>query len=95
MKYLSVLLAYEKYLPVLTPSEVDLLLASGRTLVPIEIKAAYTPGDDLCRGVRRFAALTAEAAHPTVIYSGRDIPARDAPSFLNFEHTATLIHGCP
>ena len=29
MKYLSVLLAYEKYLPVLTPSEVDGLLADS------------------------------------------------------------------
>ena len=75
--------------------EVDLLLASGRTLVPIEIKAAYTPGDDLSKGVRRFAALTTEAVCPTVIYAGRDIPAHNAPSFLNFEHTATLIHGCP
>ena len=32
MKYLSVLLAYEKFLPVLTPSEVDALLASRPTL---------------------------------------------------------------
>lgn len=32
MKYLSVLLAYEKYLPVLNPSEVDGLLASRPSL---------------------------------------------------------------
>lgn len=32
MKYLSVLLAYEKFLPVLTPSEVEGLLASRPTL---------------------------------------------------------------
>ena len=32
MKYFSVLLAYEKYLPVLTPSEVDALLTSRPTL---------------------------------------------------------------
>ena len=75
--------------------EVDLLLASGRTLVPIEIKAAYTPGDDLSKGVRRFAALTTEAVRPTVIYAGRDIPSQDAPSFLNFEHTAGFIRECP
>lgn len=36
MKYLSVLLAYEKYLPVLTPSEVDLLLASRPTLAQLQ-----------------------------------------------------------
>lgn len=36
MKYLSVLLAYEKYLPVLTPSEVDWLLSSRPTLVQLQ-----------------------------------------------------------
>ena len=36
MKYLSVLLAYEKYLPVLTPSEVDLLLASRPSLAQLQ-----------------------------------------------------------
>ena len=37
MKYLSVLLAYEKYLPVLTPSEVDGLLASRPSLAHLEV----------------------------------------------------------
>ena len=36
MKYLSVLLAYEKYLPVLTPSEVDGLLASRPSLAQLQ-----------------------------------------------------------
>lgn len=36
MKYLSVLLAYEEYLPVLTPSEVDLLLASRPSLAQLQ-----------------------------------------------------------
>ena len=36
MNYLSVLLAYEKYLPVLTPSEVDLLLASRPSLAQLQ-----------------------------------------------------------
>ena len=36
MKYLSVLLAYEKYLPVLTPSEVDGLLTSRPTLAQLQ-----------------------------------------------------------
>lgn len=36
MKYLSVLLAYEKYLPVLTPSEVDRLLASRPSLAQLQ-----------------------------------------------------------
>lgn len=36
MKYLSVLLAYEKYLPVLTPSEVDRLLTSRPSLAQLQ-----------------------------------------------------------
>lgn len=36
MKYLSVLLAYEKYLPVLTPSEVDGLLVSRPSLAQLQ-----------------------------------------------------------
>lgn len=36
MKYLSVLLAYEKYLPVLTPSEVDGLLTSRPSLAQLQ-----------------------------------------------------------
>ena len=36
MKYLSVLLAYEKYLPVLTPSEVDGPLTSRPTLAQLQ-----------------------------------------------------------
>lgn len=36
MKYLSILIAYEKYLPVLTPSEVDGLLASRPSLAQLQ-----------------------------------------------------------
>ena len=36
MKYLSVLLAYEEYLQVLTPSEVDGLLASRPSLAQLQ-----------------------------------------------------------
>lgn len=36
MKYFSILLAYEKYLPVLTPSEVEGLLASRPSLAQLQ-----------------------------------------------------------
>lgn len=36
MKYLSILIAYEKFLPVLTPSEVDGLLASRPSLAQLQ-----------------------------------------------------------
>lgn len=65
--------------------EVDLLLASGRDLFPFEIKAAFTPGDNLFRSVRRFAELSKEAKRPAVIYAGRTILSETVPSFINFE----------
>ncbi|MDX9975504.1 MAG: hypothetical protein RBU21_21135 [FCB group bacterium] len=74
--------------------EVDLLLASGRKLIPIEIKAAHTPHHDLSRGVERFSTLTQEAQHPTVIYAGRNIPSQATPSFLNFKDTTQFIRNC-
>lgn len=73
--------------------EVDVLLASGRTLIPIEIKASFTPGDDLCKGVRRFSELTKEADHPTVVYAGRNIASAKNISFLNFEKVADFVGG--
>ncbi len=65
--------------------EVDLLLASARDLYPFEIKAAFTPNDNLCRNVKKFAELSKEAKRPCVIYSGRTIQSETFPSFLNFE----------
>ncbi len=65
--------------------EVDLLLASGRDLFPYEIKAAFTPNDNLFRGVKRFADLSKEAKDPAVIYAGRNILSETEPSFINFE----------
>ena len=75
--------------------EVDLLLASGRELIPIEIKATYTPSDDLSKNVRHFTALTKEARRPTVIYSGRNIPSQKTPSFCNFEDVVSMVHSLP
>ncbi len=75
--------------------EVDLLLASGRDLIPIEIKSTYTPADDLSKGVRHFTALTQEARQPTVIYAGRNIASQNNPSFCNFEDAAAMVHALP
>ncbi len=71
--------------------EVDIVLDVGRRLVPIEVKAAYTPNAEMHRSVRRFAELTNEAVAPTVIYAGRDIPSEKVPSFLNFANTAEFV----
>ncbi|MDD2237884.1 MAG: ATP-binding protein [Kiritimatiellae bacterium] len=71
--------------------EVDLLLASGRDLYPFEIKAAFTPSDNLCRSVKRFAGLSGEVMNPSVIYAGRSIRSAEVPSFLNFEDAGGIL----
>lgn len=68
--------------------EVDLLLASARDLYPFEIKATFTPSDNLYRNVKRFSELSKVAKRPSVIYSGRTIRSETVPSFLNFERLA-------
>ncbi len=74
---------------------VNLLLASGRDLIPIEIKSTYTPADDLSKGVRHFTALTQEARQPTVIYAGRNLASQNNLSFCNFEDAAAMVHALP
>ena len=72
--------------------EVDLLLASARHLIPLEVKASYTPHTDLYRNLENFCALAGkEAKHPAVVYSGRDIPSDSEPSFINFENVASHV----
>ncbi len=75
--------------------EVDVLLASGRSLIPFEIKAAFTPHDDLFCNVKRFASLTDEAKCPAVIYAGRSLPSEDVPSFQNFATVSSLLRDIP
>ena len=74
--------------------EVDLLLATARHLVPLEVKASYTPHADLYQNIEKFRALVGkEIKHPAVVYSGRDIPSDSEPSFINFENVASHVLG--
>ena len=65
--------------------EVDALLRTDGGFRPIEIKSAMTHSASLESGMRRFLALKPNAANPTVVYTGRTMPAGESGvEFRNF-----------
>lgn len=64
--------------------EIDLIMASGREVRPIEIKSAMTWRNEFASALKRFAAETAECVGPTVVYDGEAIQFSDGVSARNF-----------
>ena len=65
--------------------EVDLLLANGQRLRPIEIKSAQTYHSDMGRNLRRFARIAGRIDRPSVVYAGRSLPSETGISAYSFE----------
>lgn len=66
--------------------EVDLIASGGGETRPIEIKSSMTWHSDFSAGVRRFAAETARAVVPTVVYDGGDMDLSNGVVVRNFRH---------
>lgn len=66
--------------------EVDLIASGGGETRPIEIKSSMTWHSDFAAGVRRFAAETARAVVPTVVYDGGDMDLSNGVVVRNFRH---------
>ena len=58
---------------------VDLLLASGRELIPIEITSTRSPSSDQSKGVRHFTALTKDATQMSWAGVARSRSAKLSP----------------
>lgn len=71
--------------------EVDLIYKKGRTLFPVEIKAAMTWSPEFLRGIEYFNRTVPESAKGTVIYSGELQPELKNASVINFKRTAELF----
>jgi len=71
--------------------EVDLVYKKGRTLFPVEIKAAMTWSPDFLRGIEYFNRTVPESAKGTVIYSGELQPELKNASVIHFKRTAELF----
>ena len=66
--------------------EVDLIASGGGETRPIEIKSSMTWHSDFAAGVRHFAAETARAVAPTVVYDGGDMDLSNGVVVRNFRH---------
>jgi predicted AAA+ superfamily ATPase len=71
--------------------EVDLVFKKGRTLHPIEIKAAMTWNSDFLKGIDYFHRTVPTAGKGTVIYSGEMQPKLKTANVINFNRTAELF----
>jgi predicted AAA+ superfamily ATPase len=64
--------------------EVDLLLADGRTLQPIEVKASQTYDASLATNLRKFMDIAKEAQNPTVVYAAEKTCTVNGVRFQRF-----------
>ncbi|GHU10096.1 ATPase [Betaproteobacteria bacterium] len=71
--------------------EVDLLLAEGQGLTPIEIKATRTFAPELGNNLQSFLSLVDNADNATVLYAGALKTSLGNVTFRNFAETGMLV----
>jgi predicted AAA+ superfamily ATPase len=70
-------------------NEVDLLIETGRTLIPVEIKAGQTLNRDFFTGLERWLGLAGDRARdPTLIYGGQSEQERRGIRVLGWSQLA-------
>ena len=72
-------------------NEIDLILAQGRTLTPVEIKAGMTFDPSFANEIRRFIELADECVNPTVLYGGNTTTSINGVTFDNFRNASKLF----
>jgi predicted AAA+ superfamily ATPase len=71
--------------------EVDLIIANGRDIIPVEIKSASTFNKDFCRNLKKMCGFAKNAYSPTVVYSGDIELESEGVRFINFKNCGNLI----
>lgn len=71
--------------------EVDLIIANGRDIIPVEIKSASTFNKDFCRNLKKMCGFAKNAYSPTVVYSGDIELESEGIRFINFKNCGNLI----
>lgn len=72
--------------------EVDLIIANGRDIIPVEIKSASTFNKDFCRNLKKMCGFAKNAYLPTVVYSGDIELESEGIRFINFKNCGNLIN---
>ena len=71
--------------------EIDLIIADGRTILPVEIKSASTFNKDFSKNLKKMCDFAPNTVSPTVIYSGNLETELDGVKFINFKNCGNLI----
>ena len=72
--------------------EIDLIIADGRKIIPVEIKSAATFNKDFSVNLKKFAKFSSDIQNPTVIYSGETELETEGIQYMNFRNCGRLIN---
>ena len=71
--------------------EIDLIIADGRKIIPVEIKSASTYNRDFSKNLKKICSFAPNAFSPTVIYSGNLEIESEGIKYSNFKNCGNLI----
>ncbi|MBO4728661.1 MAG: ATP-binding protein [Spirochaetaceae bacterium] len=71
--------------------EIDLLIADGRNVMPVEIKSASTIAPDFSRNLKKFRSFAKNTESPAILYSGNLEYESDGIRYINFKHSGKLV----
>ncbi len=72
--------------------EIDLLQSAGRTLYPMEIKAARTYSKDFTKNIDKFQKLSDKAGPGSVVYAGDSQQKLGDTQLVNFHAIESVVH---
>jgi len=72
--------------------EIDLLQSAGRTLYPMEIKAARTYSKDFTKNIDKFQKLSDKAGPGSVVYAGDSQQKLGDTQLANFHAIESVVH---
>lgn len=71
--------------------EIDLIIANGRSIIPVEIKSASTYNNEFGKNLKKMCSFAQNASSPTVVYSGDLEMETEGVRYLNFKNCGNLI----
>lgn len=71
--------------------EIDLIIADGRKIIPVEIKSASTYNSDFSKNLKKIMAFAPNAEKPTVIYSGNLEAESNEIKYINFKNCGKVV----
>lgn len=71
--------------------EVDLIIADGRKIIPVEIKSASTYNSDFSKNLKKMMTFASNAENSTVIYSGNLEAESNGVKYINFKNCGKLV----